>query len=133
MTQEQEKWRHKVLIKLGSFASQIFVLLPRRVQLWMGDVLGLFVYYVAPIRKKVAYENMQQSFPDWTEKKVKRTLRKMYMHMGRGLLEYFLIPHINKDNYQKYIEVEGLENVTQELKKGKAHAKRKNKFVTILK
>jgi KDO2-lipid IV(A) lauroyltransferase len=86
----------------------------------MGKCLGLFAYLIPMDRKRVAFENIHESFrEDLTEADARKLLRKVYMHFGQMLLE---IPHIMRlklQNINRYVTFQGEENLKQAMKKGK--------------
>jgi KDO2-lipid IV(A) lauroyltransferase len=84
-----------------------------------GKGLGMIAYLIPMSRKKVALENIQQSFPGMTEMEAKRLLRGVYMHFGRM---FFEIPHIRKltpENLHHYVTFEGRENLERAINKDK--------------
>ena len=46
------------------------------------------MYYIIPIRKKVAFINIKIAFPDKTPKEINRIIKKSYMHYGLIMIEF---------------------------------------------
>ena len=94
--------------------------IPFRVAQEIGKMTGLFAYLIPNNRKTVAYENIRASFgSDLSEADAKKLLRKVYMHFGQMLFE---IPHIFRldlRNLNRYMMIEGEENLRQAWKRGK--------------
>jgi KDO2-lipid IV(A) lauroyltransferase len=70
-------------------------------------------------RKKVALENIRQSFPALTKREAKRLLRRVYLHFGQM---FFEIPHIFRmthNTLDRYVILDGEENVVNALSRNK--------------
>lgn len=70
----------------------ILTRLPRRVTWVMGQALGLLIYYLAPIRKKVARANISRAFPELSAGEQRKILRRCYRHFGVATLDILFIP-----------------------------------------
>lgn len=84
-----------------------------------GKGLGLLAYFIPMGRKKVALENIRQSFQEISECEANRLLRRVYLHFGRMLFE---IPHIIRltpHNLDRYVIFEGEENLIDALNRKK--------------
>ena len=53
----------------------------------ISDILFLIVYYLIGYRKKVVFENLENSFPDKDEKEIRRIARKFYQHLCDLIVE----------------------------------------------
>ena len=65
----------------------------------MGRCLGIFIYYLYPIRKAIAQKNLEIAFPEYDKKKKLFILKACYKHFGMVLVDFFRLPKIkrNKD------------------------------------
>ena len=94
--------------------------IPFRIAQEIGKMIGLFAYFIPNYRKTVAYENIRASFGnDLNAADARKLLRKVYMHFSQMLFE---IPHIlrlNAGNLNRYMIIQGEENLRQALRKGK--------------
>ena len=61
-----------LIILLVSF---IFNLFPRRISLFLGKNIGLFIFIFFPIRKNIAYTNIRENFPNLDSKDHKLILK----------------------------------------------------------
>jgi KDO2-lipid IV(A) lauroyltransferase len=52
--------------------------LPMKVLYLLTDVVFVVIYYCVPYRKKMVFKNLRNSFPDWDEKKIKKTAKEFY-------------------------------------------------------
>lgn len=62
-------------------------LLPERVLYFLSDVLFLLMYRVTGYRKNVVYENLQNSFPEYSESEIRSIAKKFYHHLCDLFLE----------------------------------------------
>ena len=61
-------------------------------------MIGYFMYYIIPLRKKVALINLKIAFPDKSLLELKLILKKCYIHFGMLASEFVRIPKLNKYN-----------------------------------
>ena len=78
--------------------------IPRKFILFLGQVLGIFIYYIIPIRKKVAKINILIAFPELSDKEVNNIILKSYKHYGMLLFEF--MTQNNKNIYNNIIELD---------------------------
>ena len=83
----------------------------------LGGVV-LFVYGKFSLKNKIALKNLNKVFPSKNLKQKKTIINRMWFHFGRVIGEY---PHLEKINAlgSENITIEGLENLTDPLKKNK--------------
>ncbi len=113
----------EIIYRFIHFTLRVMSYLPYPVTRFKGKGLGIVAYLFPMSRKKVALENIKQSFSGMTEKEAKRLLRKVYVHFGRM---FFEIPHLMRltpENLDHYVIFEGRENLER------AIGKRKGVFV----
>ena len=81
---------------------------------------GLILYTYGFFSKKsdLAFKNIKRVFPEYSQTRIKSTIRKMWFHFGRVLGEY---PHLrNIDIFNdKRITIVGINNLIEPLKKNK--------------
>jgi KDO2-lipid IV(A) lauroyltransferase len=109
----------RAVYRLIRFGILMMSFIPYPVAQFKGRGLGTIAYLVPMSRKKVALENIKQSFTSISEREAKRLLRKVYMHFGQM---FFEIPHILKlesGNLHRYVTIEGEDNLKRALDKGK--------------
>ena len=83
----------------------------------LGGVV-IFVYGKFSLKNKIALKNLNKVFPSKNLKQKKTIINRMWFHFGRVIGEY---PHLEKINAlgSENITIEGLENLTDPLKKNK--------------
>jgi len=93
-----------------TFPQKLFILsvkllskLPWRILYCISDFLALVLYFVVGYRKKVVYENLNNSFPDKSKKEIRKIIIQYYRHISDIIIETLceekimpnLIQHIN--------------------------------------
>ena len=109
----------EILYRLIHLAVRMMSCIPYPCAQSKGKALGRLAYLIPMDRKRVALDNIRQSFPQMPEDEAKRLLRKVYVHFGRMLFE---VPHILKltpANLHRYVTFQGSENLAEALDKGK--------------
>ncbi|MCC6276554.1 MAG: lysophospholipid acyltransferase family protein [Oligoflexia bacterium] len=97
----------RLAITLLNIVSRIILVVPRNTQIVFGNVLGLFWFYVVPIRRAVAIENISLAFPEWPRSKVRSLALKNFQNYALGFLELLMIPGFNRAVFEKLVVVEG--------------------------
>ena len=84
-------------------------LLPFCILYILSDILFLLVFYVAKYRRKVVYNNMRNSFPDKTEKEVRKIEKEFYRHFCDYIVETIKLMHISDATTKKHFVMENTE------------------------
>lgn len=82
--------------------------LPLSVLYFVSDFLFLIVYYLARYRRKVARQNLQNSFPEKSEKEIRRIERRFYLHFCDYIVETIKLVHISKKTLRKRFKFKNL-------------------------
>jgi len=109
-------WFLTVLIKGLSW---LVASLPRGLQVFLGRVLGSFWFYVIPIRRATAIENLHLAFPQWSEGKIRTTALRNFQNYGCGFVEFCLLPHLDEKRFKKLFVVEGRDILDEAMKKNR--------------
>ncbi len=104
--------------------SWLLVMLPLKLQLFLGDMLGIIWFDVLRIRRAVALGNLKMCFPDWDETKRVRVARLSVCNLGRSFIEFLRIPIIAssenmKNKWLPHFHIEGRENLERALSKNR--------------
>ena len=84
------------------FLSKIIYYSPAWLRNALGDLLGLLWFDVLRIRRSLIDANLQIAFPEMTATERRRVGRASCKNMGRSLMEYFLFPHVSRENLHRY-------------------------------
>tara|TARA_A100001011_G_scaffold400672_1_gene517445 strand:+ start:112 stop:990 length:879 start_codon:yes stop_codon:yes gene_type:complete len=86
--------------------SKIFSFLPRNITIGLGRMLGYFMYYIVPLRKKVALANLKIAFPEKSISEIRLLLKKCYIHFGILASDFLRLPRLNKYNIDEIIKID---------------------------
>ena len=99
---------------MTSFLSYLIVLLisiffnlfPRGISLIFGRFIGRMMYYIIPIRKNVALQNIKDNFPKLDNKQHIRILKNTYIHFGMVLSDFLRQNQLNKKKIKKIVDID---------------------------
>lgn len=76
--------------------------LPQFVRFGIGDILFFVLYYVIGYRRKVTRTNLTLSFPEKSEKEIRKIERQYYRHLGDIFVDSISIMGISKKGMLKH-------------------------------
>ena len=88
---------------------KLHALLPLRVLYLLADLLYVPLYYVIRYRRKLVFENMRNSFPDKSEKKLRRLEKQFYHHFCDYIVETIKLLHISEREMRRRMVFEQAE------------------------
>jgi KDO2-lipid IV(A) lauroyltransferase len=95
-------------------------LIPEGPALWMGRRVGNLMYLLDLEHRRVAIENLQIAFGQEKSKKERRAIaKKNFQNLGMMAVEFFRIPHMDIETYQKKVETEGVDEALKVLEEKK--------------
>lgn len=109
-------WLITITVKAASW---VVITLPRRLQVLAGRALGLTWFYLVPIRRRVALENIQKAFPHWNAHKRFAMASKNFQNYGCGLVEFMMLPHFDEDRARELFTIENLHYYKEAVAKNK--------------
>ena len=83
-----------------------FRILPRSLALFIGRLLGLFIYYCVPIRKHIAIQNIKIAFPEYSPWEVNLLLKNTCKHYGMVLIDFLRQPHLDDQNISNFVRID---------------------------
>jgi len=94
--------------------------LPASVAAWIGRRIGSLAYYFDIKHKSRAHANLKIAFAhSKSPNEIKRITKALFRNYGQNLIELFRLPLLTPERFREFVTVEGKENVTDALKKGK--------------
>ena len=81
-------------------------ILPRIISLFIGRILGIFIYYIIPIRKRIALININDNLPELTKPQKISILKKTYKHFGMILIDFLRSKKLNKKNINNLVSID---------------------------
>jgi Kdo2-lipid IVA lauroyltransferase/acyltransferase len=70
----------------------------------LSSILALIFFYVIPIRKRTVIKNLAYSFPEYSEKKIKKTAFDCYKSFSITLLELLAIPWLSREEMKQMVQ-----------------------------
>lgn len=113
-----------VLLRPILFATGLAVsFLPRRVELCLGPVLGSIVLRFGLFKRKIAFDNIRNCFPDLGPQSLQRLLEQNFAHYGLLFIEYLHFFSPLRGHHRRYMArhsvLEGRDNWQRAHDKGK--------------
>ena len=103
-----------------SLFSRFISFLPLSATLALGRFLGFIWYYIIPIRKKVAMDNIRRALGnEISEKEQKKIIRRLFSNFCMSIIEILRIPHMSLTENEKLVKIEGWEHMEKALERGK--------------
>jgi len=96
--------------KTTSILLFVFRCIPRTVRKGFFLLLFALFYHLVPKNRLIALHNLRCSFPEKEMDELIRITKGVYRNFAIVAAEFFDLPYINKQNIDKWVEVEGLEN-----------------------
>ena len=78
--------------------SFVLSLIPRRFSFYIGSFIGLLMFYIFPLRSKVAKINLKIAFKNKDSKEIKTILKNTYKHFGKLMIEFVRMYSIRLDD-----------------------------------
>jgi KDO2-lipid IV(A) lauroyltransferase len=95
-------------------------ILPVKIGIRCGDLIGIFAFSVIRYRRNVSLVNLRKSFGNrYTYNEYKKIARRAYINIGRGLMELAMFPSLKKKDLSNYIRVVNGEPLRDHFKTGK--------------
>ena len=88
--------------------------LPHSWLLVMGKGLGILYYRLIKKQRNLAIRQMRESLKI-SQEEAEKLVRLSFINMGRNFMEVLYMPALNKENFSKYIEIDHMEIMEQEL------------------
>lgn len=104
---------------LGIGLLRLLVLLPFRLQLALGTVLGWLLYALLPSRRHVADVNLRICFPECTAAERRRLVRRHFTSLGIAFFDLGMAWWASDRRVQSLVRIDGLENLRDALRGGR--------------
>lgn len=104
---------------LGLGGMRILAVLPYRLQLIIGKVIGEIFFHIAQYRREVAQTNIRLCFPELSAVKQKQLVRDHFHSLGISIAETAMCWWGGEQKLRKLVKVSGFENIDKALQQGK--------------
>lgn len=111
------KWITRLsLIWLTRFVRLFSLLMPYRLAIVTGGMIGSAAYYLLPRERKRAIAHLASAFSEKGDRWVRRTARRCFAHLGKSMLEVMLM---TPARLRRVINIRGEENLRKAIGRGK--------------
>lgn len=108
------------LFNLLKFTLWTWALLPLRALYVLSDLLYVPLYYLVGYRKKVVRRNLKNSFPEKSEKELRKIEKQFYHHFCDYVVETIKLLHISDEEMMRRLRFTNPEYVDELAKDGKS-------------
>jgi Kdo2-lipid IVA lauroyltransferase/acyltransferase len=96
-----------------------FADLPHKHILWLGRLLGRFMYFADVPHRRIVRRNLKFVYPEWTQKRIKETSLRIFQNIGITFIEICQIACLPKDNILFKTKVKGKKILLDAIKNNK--------------
>ena len=112
-SEELTRWQ-KFLTQLLWIICRGFAMLPRVVRHYgFGVPIYWILYYVMRYRRKVAMENLRNSFPEKSEKEIREICRKSYCNLAEQIINTISKAGISNEELLHRMDIHGVDEVAK--------------------
>lgn len=108
---EHRARRGRILYRTLRVISAVVRRLPLSFARGVGIFLGHLGWHLLRHHRRRALANIGAAFPDWTPRRRRTTIRKMFHHLGMTLAEVLWLPNLDAETCARTTTFEGLENL----------------------
>jgi len=95
-------------------------ILPFSVSFFIGKALGDLFYLIDLKHRSIAYANIKTALGEkFSPSQLRGIVRKFYRAFSQNIIEVFYIPNFDKKYLDRYVAIEGYQNVREGFQKGK--------------
>jgi len=81
--------------------------------------LWYLFYYISQRYRFIAFYNLKRAFPDKSGEEIRKITKGVYRNLGIVTAEMFGLPYLTKERMERFITVEGIENIHEARQKRK--------------
>lgn len=107
----------RILISIFYVFVWLLAWLPLGILYILSDVLFVIIYYIVRYRRKITHKNLQNSFPEKSEKEILRIERRFYLHFCDYIVETIKLLHISDKTIRKRFKFKNIHIIDEYYKK----------------
>jgi KDO2-lipid IV(A) lauroyltransferase len=111
--------RHRLEFVVVWCITRVLGALPRDVARSVGAGVGTFAYAALKRLRMAGLRNLELAFPEWSEERREKTLRREYRNLGYLLAEFAQMSSYTPEVARSLIQYDGLENYLAARDRGK--------------
>ena len=93
--------------------------LPLRAGRALGNAVGVVAWHVLRGERRKALRHIAMAFPEWSEAERRRTIKRMFRHLGVTLFEMLWLPNLNDRTRATTTTIENAEASIEAVRQGK--------------
>ena len=102
-----------ILYRIGKFLA---LHLPMKAGYWLAGLFSSLYYYFSKNDRYAVINNLKTLFPDYDYAALSGMAKEVFVNFGKYLMDFFRFSKIDKVYIDKYVKIEGLENLKNALK-----------------
>ncbi|MBD3368841.1 hypothetical protein GF402_00570 [Candidatus Fermentibacteria bacterium] len=103
---QKHSLRHRLEYVLLRTAVWVSNMLPLRIALGLGSLLGWLAWRILRVRRGVCMTNLRMVFPSRSDEELDRIGLSSYRNVGRFVMEFARQPKLNERHFRRFVEVE---------------------------
>ena len=105
--------REKLQLALLTFTLKAIAIWPLRILYVLSDLIYPLVYYIIGYRREVVRKNLENSFPEKSEKEIREIEKRFYRHFCDYVLETVKLLHISDEEMRRRMRFTNPEYIEQ--------------------
>lgn len=105
-----------ILYRIGKFLT---LHIPLKAGYWLANLVSSLYCFFSRNDRRAVQSNLKVLFPDYDEKRINNMAKEVFINFGKYLVDFFRFSKIDRDYIDKYVKLEGLENLEDALKEKK--------------
>lgn len=95
-------------------------ILPLPLLYCISDVLYLFIYHIIRYRRKIAEKNIDEAFPEKSEKERRKIKKDFYRHFTDIFVETIKLLHVSDEEMRRRIVFRNMEELDKSIEQGRS-------------
>lgn len=111
---------------MNFFAYLLFLVLEKVIPLFplplwrfIARLKGNLIYYLVPVRKKTAFDNLKLAFPEKTNRELAKIVKGAYFNVLTVIAEFFYMRDLSKNDLSRIMKISNIGLINEKLKPGK--------------
>ena len=105
-------FKKSFLFAAVKIAASLLMLLPIKLDLWIGRALGWIGYHLLSKKRKVVYANLKTAFASTLSPSQLRIMTKdVFINFVQSVVEFLCLPKITRLGFDKFVDLQDKENI----------------------
>ncbi len=95
-------------------------LLPFRLGIRMGSLVGVLYYWIDAKHRRLAFDQLERAFSrEKNNQQLKQIVRGLYRNIGLSLVELVCLPRMSRSDIESWVQIDGFHHYIEAKNKGK--------------